>query len=112
MKASKLFQAQPMATSQGIELRVFNPQPGDDRHGEEEESARAAPNTEHEDSQQPAEGDWRPTRKYQAILLAAGFAMIFHVIGINSIYGIFQVNLPMRSRARPLRLFLGVLHLC
>ncbi|KIP03451.1 hypothetical protein PHLGIDRAFT_110846 [Phlebiopsis gigantea 11061_1 CR5-6] len=33
---------------------------------------------------------WRPSRQYQAILLLAGFTMIFHVIGINSIYGIFQ----------------------
>ncbi|EKM54905.1 uncharacterized protein PHACADRAFT_185733 [Phanerochaete carnosa HHB-10118-sp] len=37
-----------------------------------------------------AEEEWRPSRKYQAVLLTAGFAMIFQVIGINSIYGIFQ----------------------
>ncbi|KAI0697283.1 MFS general substrate transporter [Cytidiella melzeri] len=30
------------------------------------------------------------TRAYQTLLLAAGFGMIFQVIGINSIYGIFQ----------------------
>lgn len=35
---------------------------------------------------------WRPSRTYQAMLLGAGFAMIFHVIGINSIYGIFQAS--------------------
>ncbi|EKM54904.1 uncharacterized protein PHACADRAFT_197337 [Phanerochaete carnosa HHB-10118-sp] len=34
--------------------------------------------------------EWMPSRKYQTALLAAGFAMTFHVIGINSIYGIFQ----------------------
>lgn len=39
-----------------------------------------------------ATNEWRPTRKYQAALLAAGFLMIFHVIGINSIYGVFQVS--------------------
>lgn len=37
------------------------------------------------------EEEWQPSRRYQTILLAAGFMMIFHVIGINSIYGIFQV---------------------
>ena len=84
-----------MATTQEIELHVFDAQSSHDRY---EDSARDPPNTEHEDSQQPAEDDWRPTRKYQAVLLAAGFAMIFHVIGINSIYGIFQVNLPIPMR--------------
>lgn len=48
-----------------------------------------------EDSTTPTQPDgtaeWRPTRQYQTMLLAAGFMMIFHVIGINSIYGIFQV---------------------
>ncbi|KAF9064749.1 MFS general substrate transporter [Rhodocollybia butyracea] len=31
-----------------------------------------------------------PTRTYQAMLLLAGFMMIFHVIGINQVFGIFQ----------------------
>ncbi|KAL0950252.1 hypothetical protein HGRIS_010236 [Hohenbuehelia grisea] len=31
-----------------------------------------------------------PTRQYQALLLLTGFLMTFHVIGINSVYGIFQ----------------------
>lgn len=36
--------------------------------------------------------DMRPTRRYQAVLLLAGFMMIFQVIGINQTYGIFQVG--------------------
>ncbi|OCH92967.1 MFS general substrate transporter [Obba rivulosa] len=32
----------------------------------------------------------QPTRTYQLVLLTAGFVMTFHVIGINSIYGLFQ----------------------
>ncbi|RDB21688.1 putative transporter ESBP6 [Hypsizygus marmoreus] len=32
----------------------------------------------------------RPTRRYQVLLLVSGFFMTFHVIGINSLYGIFQ----------------------
>lgn len=35
----------------------------------------------------------RPTRRYQALLLATGFLMTFQVIGINSIFGIFQVHI-------------------
>ncbi|KAJ7461202.1 major facilitator superfamily domain-containing protein [Mycena latifolia] len=31
-----------------------------------------------------------PTRRYQALLLFSGFMMIFHIIGINSVFGIFQ----------------------
>ena len=38
------------------------------------------------------EEPWKPTRTHQALLLAAGFGMIFQTIGINSIYGIFQVR--------------------
>ncbi|KAJ7080953.1 MFS general substrate transporter [Mycena belliarum] len=34
--------------------------------------------------------DPQPTRRYQAVLLLAGFMMTFHVIGINSVFGIFQ----------------------
>jgi hypothetical protein len=36
--------------------------------------------------------DQGPTRQYQILLLLSGFIMIFHVIGINMIYGIFQVS--------------------
>ncbi|KAF9465457.1 major facilitator superfamily domain-containing protein [Collybia nuda] len=32
----------------------------------------------------------RPERPYQTLLLLSGFFMIFHVIGINSLFGIFQ----------------------
>lgn len=33
----------------------------------------------------------RPTKQYQILLLLSGFFMAFHVNGINSVYGIFQV---------------------
>ena len=33
----------------------------------------------------------RPTRRYQLVLLLAGFMMIFQTIGISQSYGIFQV---------------------
>ncbi|KAJ7697446.1 major facilitator superfamily domain-containing protein [Mycena rosella] len=53
---------------------------------------------------QPTQGHRRPdstaasmnaadpplTKRYQALLLFAGFMMIFHIIGINSVFGIFQ----------------------
>lgn len=37
-----------------------------------------------------------PSRRYQALLLASGFLMTFQTIGINSVFGIFQVRLPRR----------------
>jgi hypothetical protein len=37
--------------------------------------------------------DIPPTRGYQALLLFSGFMMIFHIIGINGTFGIFQVTL-------------------
>ena len=33
-----------------------------------------------------------PTRAYQCLIVFAGFMMIFHTIGINSIYALFQVG--------------------
>lgn len=39
-----------------------------------------------------AVSDARPTRRYQVALLVAGFSMIFQIIGINSVYGVFQVR--------------------
>lgn len=36
--------------------------------------------------------DSRPTRQYQTALLISAFLMIFQVIGINSVYGVFQVR--------------------
>ena len=38
-----------------------------------------------------ASPDVRPSRRYQIALLICGFLMIFQVIGINSVYGVFQV---------------------
>ncbi|KAG8219248.1 hypothetical protein J3R82DRAFT_87 [Butyriboletus roseoflavus] len=34
--------------------------------------------------------DATPTKRYQALLLLAGFTMLFHVIGINQTFGVFQ----------------------
>ena len=33
-----------------------------------------------------------PSQTYKCLLVLAGFMMTFHVIGINSIYGLFQVR--------------------
>lgn len=38
-----------------------------------------------------------PTKTYQAMLLLAGSMMIFHVIGINQVFGIFQVSSIVHS---------------
>lgn len=40
--------------------------------------------------------DARPSRRYQIALVVGGFFMIFQVMGLNSIYGVFQV----RSRSQ------------
>ncbi|KAF8890076.1 major facilitator superfamily domain-containing protein [Infundibulicybe gibba] len=42
--------------------------------------------SDHQRNEEPS----RPTRGYQALLLLSGFFMTFHVIGINSVFGIFQ----------------------
>ena len=61
------------------------------------EATPANENTETEDVAEPIEEEqWHPSRSYQAMLLVAGFTMIFHVIGINSIYGIFQASFKPR----------------
>lgn len=39
-----------------------------------------------------------PSVRYQTLLLASGFLMTFHVIGINSVFGIFQVSLYLFLR--------------
>lgn len=39
-----------------------------------------------------AVSDSTPTRGYQALLLLSGFTMIFWIIGLNSVYGIFQAS--------------------
>lgn len=36
--------------------------------------------------------DSRPSRRYQIVLLVGAFFMIFQVMGINSVYGVFQVG--------------------
>ena len=36
--------------------------------------------------------DSRPSKRYQIILAISGFLMIFQVMGLNSIYGVFQVR--------------------
>jgi hypothetical protein len=47
-----------------------------------------------------ATNDLRPTRRYQSLLLLSGFLMIFHVIGINSVFAIFQVSIGHKRRHR------------
>ena len=39
-----------------------------------------------------AVSDLTPTRRYQALLLLSGFTMIFWIIGLNSVYGVFQAS--------------------
>lgn len=63
-----------------------------------------------------AVSDARPTRRYQVALLVAGFSMIFQIIGINSIYGIFQVGASLHTNGvfnfiRLLDLPIGILHI-
>lgn len=41
------------------------------------------------------------TRRYQTLLLVAGFFTMFQVIGINSIYGIFQVSRSYTKAPKP-----------
>lgn len=50
---------------------------------------------------QDAAVDLRPSRTYQLLLLLSGFLMIFHIIGINSIYGLFQVRTICKLCRRP-----------
>jgi hypothetical protein len=70
------------ASAVHVELEQFSP-----RGAVNERNAASGMSEEVE-----PESPWQPTRTYQAMLLAAGFGMIFQVIGINSIYGIFQVS--------------------
>lgn len=39
-----------------------------------------------------AVSDSTPSRNYQALLLLSGFLMIFWIIGLNSVYGVFQAS--------------------
>ncbi|KAL6304829.1 MFS general substrate transporter [Sparassis latifolia] len=62
---------------------VLRPLPAHEQSNELEENA-SANNIDLADSNE------LPTRKYQILLVLSGFLMTFHVIGINSIYGLFQ----------------------
>jgi hypothetical protein len=62
----------------------------------EQEGTRHAINSLTEDvAPENAATDQRPARRYQIMLLLSGFFMTFHVIGINFIYGVFQVSYTM-----------------
>lgn len=59
--------------------------------------ARASPNRGDDSDLDSTQVDLRetlsrPTRTYQVMLLLAGSMMIFHIIGINQVFGIFQVR--------------------
>lgn len=74
----------PLAASEGINATSESiPQAGTNIAVEEADEPIPPEN---------AAEDMRPTRRYQALLLLAGFMMIFQVIGINQTYGIFQVS--------------------
>lgn len=73
--------------------------------GETDESPQGVNDTEE------PEPEWRPSRRYQTILLIAGFTMIFHVIGINSVYGVFQVCESSMLQAHVYSQYLGILHI-
>ncbi|KIJ66605.1 hypothetical protein HYDPIDRAFT_86239 [Hydnomerulius pinastri MD-312] len=74
-----------MVTSQEIEL---TPAANAQAHGLTTPS-ETEEQPEHE-APQDAFADARPTKRYQTLLLLSGFIMIFNVIGINSIFGVFQ----------------------
>lgn len=90
-------QSAPSGTGQAFELR----KPSSHSHSIPPPDHENIPVTRVVDEQAdgddsvPPDGaaeDMRPTRRYQAVLLFAGFMMIFQVIGINQTYGIFQVG--------------------
>jgi hypothetical protein len=67
------------------------------------DSGLTPPNIEPQGTESPRNpfADARPTRRYQALLLLSGFMMIFHVIGINQIFGVFQVSALIRRHTGP-----------
>ncbi|KAI0713111.1 monocarboxylate transporter [Cerioporus squamosus] len=67
----------------GILLRTFS---HGANHPETVAEVGGAPNGE-DDANVPAA---EPSQSYKCLLVLAGFMMTFHVIGINSIYGLFQ----------------------
>ncbi|KAI0756441.1 MFS general substrate transporter [Daedaleopsis nitida] len=60
------------------------------RGNQPENGADVGSNSRNEVDDSEAPYTLEPTRTYQCLLLLAGFMMTFHVIGINSIYGLFQ----------------------
>ena len=90
-----------------LELRTFSDQT------ELTSRVRADPDHTRDDPDAPATTP-EPSRTYQCILVLAAFLMIFHIIGINSIYGLFQVrNAPSDGGFIPslILVFPGILHL-
>lgn len=75
--------------SESYSLDVFHTRE-DDSHIESRAEMADALTEEAPDN---AATDQRPTKAYQTALLISGFLMTFHIIGINFIYGIFQVSL-------------------
>lgn len=70
-----------------LSLRTIRSHTNQANNGSDEDhSARAIQRAEDEDTPP------QPSQTYQCLLVFAGFMMTFHVIGINSIYGLFQVR--------------------
>lgn len=70
-----------------LSLRTIHSRPSQVNTGSDENhSARPIQRAEEEDVPP------QPSQTYQCLLVFAGFMMTFHVIGINSIYGLFQVR--------------------
>lgn len=87
----------PSGTGQAYELQKPSSHPHSISPPDPDEVVREAATVEQasDASSVPPDNaaeDMRPTRRYQAVLLLAGFMMIFQVIGINQTYGIFQVG--------------------
>lgn len=80
-----------MASTDNITLEQLRP--GEGRPRSTDSNNSLGEQVVHTDSVQDI--PWQPSRSYQCALLLAGFTMIFHVIGLNSIYGIFQVCRPL-----------------
>lgn len=68
--------------------------------GEGRTSSWMSPSRQEQDDEvrEPADppsnavSDSTPSRNYQALLLLSGFLMIFWIIGLNSVYGVFQAS--------------------
>lgn len=91
-----LYQPQDIETRQDDEAismhRIFADGRGD------EQISRLTPPSDNLDLGSQAEHPLAPpTRTYQVMLLLAGSMMIFHIIGINQVFGIFQVRAALRE---------------